>query len=366
MVYSRLALSILLVALTACDESHLADPDAGTPSWSRQDAAAGSDAGSPPAQPDAGLADGGTTSPGDAAIPDPDAGPPPEPPPECPEVTEGLNIIHLGDTERRFWVNSPASAEATPSAVFWFHGYSGPTDPHTDALNNSALLDDIGIHPDADPSFPFVRVLLEDTNLQPLAGLDWDIRTDEPNRDLALFDVVVQCVMAHRGVPQDRIFAAGFSAGATIANLLHSARPEVVRAIYTGSGLWVNEPLNRQLAQRVTLGLPLVNWDWPALPPVEPGLAAILLTHGGPGDNVPGSPNPIPSNLTEAGRAAVGMLVDGGRLVIECEHNGGHTLHPEVTGQVVLDFFAAHVGTGPSPWMTSAPPLPSSCTLHVP
>ena len=92
----------------------------------------------------------------------------------------------------------------------------------------------------------------------------------------------------------------------------------------------------------------------------------MLLTHGGPNDNVPGSPNPTPSNLTEAGRAAVDMLLDRGRLVVECEHQSGHTLHPGVTGKQVLDFFAAHTGTGPSPWLTAAPALPASCTVRTP
>lgn len=361
MIHSRIAPSLVFVALTGCGpEMMLADPDAGSPPVS-------SDAASPPVVRDASLAsdaDAPMTDAGpDASMPELDAAAPiPE---ACPEVVEGLNVIHLGETERRFWVSSPGSSTTPRAAVFWFHGYSGPRDPHTDALEDSARLDELGIRPDADPSFPFVRVLLEDTNLQPLSGLDWDIRTDTPNRDLDLFDTVVACVIAHRGVAPDRVFAAGFSAGATFANLLHSARGDMVRAIYTASGLWVNEPLNLELANRVTI-LPLVRWDWPEIAPVEPGSAAVLLTHGGPSDNVPGSPNPVPSNLTEAGRAAAAALVASGRVVIECEHDGGHVLHPEVTGQMVLDFFAAHVGGGPSPWLTAAPPLPASCTLRLP
>lgn len=362
MAFSRTVLFPLsagtLLALLGCfDPPAVEIADAGDPPGVAADA--GDET---PPLPDGGHDDGGM----DAGLPEPDAGTPVDAPPECPEVTEGLNVIQLGNTERRFWVNSPAADVASPAAVFWFHGFSGPRSPHEDALSDSLMLDGLGLHPDADPTFPFVRVLLEDTNLQPLSGLDWDIRTDDPNRDLALFDVVVQCIRAHRGVPEDRIFAAGFSAGATFANLLHTARPGVVRAVYTASGLWVNEPLNLQLAHRVTFGIPLVNWSWPELSPVEPAAAAVLVTHGGPADNVPGNPNPLPSNLTEAGRAAVGMLLDRGRLVIECEHTTGHRLHPEVSGQFILDFFAAHVGTGPSPWLTAEPPLPPSCVLRRP
>lgn len=365
MVHSRLAPSLLLVALSACGpEMMLVDPDAGSPSAPSDggtlplvmDASTASDAG-PRSLPDAQPWPDATSSEPDAAR---------VPPAACPEVVEGLNVIHLGETERRFWVSSPASSTTPPAVVFWFHGFSGPRAPDTDALEDSARLDDLGIRPDADPTFPFVRVLLEDTNLQPLSGLDWDIRTDTPNRDLELFDTVLACVIFHRGVARDRVFAAGFSAGATFANLLHSARGETVRAIYTASGLWANEPLNLTLAHRVTFGAPLVAWDWPALEPIARGSAAVLLTHGGSSDNVPGSPNPVPSNLTEAGRAAASMLLAQGRVVIECEHDGGHVLHPEVTGAVVLGFFAAHVGEGPSPWLSVAPSLPPSCSLQLP
>lgn len=359
MPHSRFVPSLLLVALTACST------ELGLPA---PDASGASDAGTPPIGHDAApshLDAGDAPDPSrlDGSIPAPDSGPP-SPREACPEVTEGLNVIQLDGGERRFWVSSPTSTGTPRAAVFWFHGFSGPRSPHDDAVADSAALDSLGIRPDADPSFPFVRVLLEDTNLQPFAGLDWDIRTDEPNVDLALFDVVVECVIAHRAVARDRIFAAGFSAGATIVNLLHTARGDVVRAVYTASGLWVNEPANLSAARRVTVIPSLVAWDWPELDAIEPGTGAVLLSYGGNDDNVPGTP--VRVNLSDPGRAAADWLVERGRVVVECEHGGGHTLHSALTGEVVLRFFAAHVGEGPSPWLTSAPPLPASCTLRRP
>lgn len=362
MIWSRLALSFLLVAAIGCGaETELPAPDAGSPPGTA-DASRELDGGTPPER------DGGSEPERDGGS-EPDASEAPDaggsiPPEACPEVTEGLNVIQLGGRERRFWVNSPEAGHGPIAAVFWFHGFSGPTSPHDDALSNSAMLDDLGIRPDADPAFPFVRVLLEDTNLQPFQGLDWDIRTDAPNVDLPLFDTVVECVIAHRGVSRDRIFAGGFSAGATIANLIHSARSDVVRAVYTASGLWVNEPANLAAARRVTVIPGLVDWDWPELGAIETGTAAVLLTYGGSSDNVPGSP--VTVNLSDAGRAAADWLVEHGRVVVECEHDRGHTLHPEVGGELVLRFFAAHVGAAPSPWLSSAPALPGSCELRRP
>lgn len=367
MLDSRLAPSFFLVALFACSTEHASSaperPDADV-----------SDAGAPPIGRDAALprSDAGDALEGsiDAALPDaalpalPDVGPPPVPE-ACPEMTEGLNAIQLGGRERRFWVSSPPSSGTPRAAVFWFHGYSGTRSPHDDALADSATLDAIGIRPDADPGFPFVRVLLEDTNLQPFAGLDWDIRTDEPNVDLVLFDTVVECLIAHRAVARDRIFAAGFSAGATFVNLLHTARGDVVRAVYTASGLWINEPANLSAARRVTVIPSLVAWDWPELGAIELGAGAVMLSYGGANDNVPGSP--VRVNLSDAGRAAADWLVANGRVVVVCEHGGGHTLHPELNGEVVLRFFAAHVGDAPSPWLRgAAPTLPASCTLRRP
>src|SRR5690606_25631167 len=112
MIHSRIAPSLVFVALTGCGpEMMLADPDAGSPPVS-------SDAAPPPVVRDASLAsdaDAPMTDAGpDASMPELDAAAPiPE---ACPEVVEGLNVIHLGETERRFWVSSPGSS-TTPRAA---------------------------------------------------------------------------------------------------------------------------------------------------------------------------------------------------------------------------------------------------------
>lgn len=365
MYYSRFIIALFVLAACSSDPDlvHPDGPDASDPSNGTDTGPTTSDSG-----PGGGSDSGPSTT--DAGDDPEDAGdeedvPPPVPLAECDEVVEGVNVIEIDGKERRFWVDSPAG-NGPNAAVFWFHGFSGPRSPEEDATSDRNSLDTIGLTPDADPNFPFVRVLLEDLNLQPIQGLDWDIRTEDPNQDIVLFDTVLGCLKAHRNVTDDRVFAAGFSAGATFVNLLHSVRSDVVRAIVTASGLWVNEQRNFEIAERVTIVPGLVGWDWPELDAVQPEHATILLTHGGASDNVPGNPLVSDANLTEAALAATDWLVEHDRLVIDCEHDRGHALHPAIGGAEMIEFFAAHVGAGASPWAEGHPSLPASCRIHRP
>src|SRR5690606_13275470 len=157
----------------------------------------------------------------------------------------------------------------------------------------------LGVDPDARADLPFILVLIEDTNLQPLSGLDWDIRTDSPNVDLPVFATVVGCLQEHQNTDPDKVFAFGFSAGAVFANLIHTLYPDIVRAVVSESGLWLNEEGNLAVALDATRGVDIVDWDWPEMAPVPAGEAAVLITRGGPGDNVPGTPGE--ASLDDAG-----------------------------------------------------------------
>lgn len=326
----------------------------------------GQDATGGTSEDDASDAAGGET---DVVPGDSDAASPPAQVFTCPDgsqVNNGWNTVKLNGVERRYHIDVPAASNTPPAMIFAFHGYSGLNPPTADADQFRGILkDQMGLAPDARPDFPFILVLMEDTNLQPLAGLDWDIRTDSPNVDIPYFEAIVGCLVEHQQADPHQVFAVGFSAGATIANLLHSTFPEVVRAVVSESGLWANEAQNLRIAHQVTFGVELVAWDWPELHPIEPGTAAILLTRGGPSDLVPGSP--APASLDEAGKFARDWLQANGRLVIECPHGGGHILHPQVSGNTMLDFFSAHATPGRSVLMDSdLVGLPASCSLLRP
>lgn len=288
---------------------------------------------------------------------------------ECPEgmeVNDGWNTVTLDGEERRYHVDLPADPAERPSMIFAFHGFSGPVPPTEDTEQFRDLLkDQVGLLPDARADFPFILVLMEDTNLQPFEGLDWDIRTDSPNVDIPYFEAIVACLAEHQDADTAKVFGFGFSAGATILNLIHSKHPELLRAIISESGLWANEEENLKIALEVTLGLPLIDWDWPELEVIAPGEAAILLTRGGPDDLVPGSP--APASLDSAGEFARDWLKEHGRLVIDCPHQGGHTLHSEILSETILDFFSAHQAPGESPLMSEPlDSLPAGCEVSRP
>src|SRR5690554_1422775 len=288
---------------------------------------------------------------------------------ECPAgstVVDGWNTLMVDGVERAYHVDLPSNTSTQPGMIFAFHGFSGTTSPEADTQRFRGIVkDDLGVAPDARADLPFILVLFEDTNLQPLNGLDWDIRTDSPNVDLPVFEATVGCLQEHQNADPDKIFAFGFSAGAVFANLIHTLYPEFVRAIVSESGLWLNEAGNLGVALDATLGLDIVDWDWPELGPIGSGDAAVLITRGGPGDSVPGTPGE--ASLDDAGVFARDWLQANGRVVIDCPHNGGHTLHPQVRGEVILDFFAAHATPGPSPLLTGdLAGLPASCSVLLP
>ncbi|AWV88557.1 esterase/PHB depolymerase [Bradymonas sediminis] len=299
----------------------------------------------------------------------PDVGLPPPPTRfDCPDgstVTPGWNTVQVGVDQRRYHIDMPADTSRPPAIVFGFHGFTAVIPPVIDLLSFRAEMLGLGLHPNARAGFPFILVLMQDVNRLPPGGLDWDLRTDNPNVDLPFFEAVVGCLTQHAKADEDRVFAFGFSAGATIANLIHSKYPDVLRAFVTGSGLWANEANNLRIAHQVTLGIPIVNWQWPALEPIHAGTAAVMLTRGGPHDLIPGSP--VPASLDEAGGFARDALLANGRVVVDCWHNGGHTLHPEVRGSLMLNFFAAHAHIGLSPLLYEGlPGLPGSCAILRP
>ena len=127
-------------------------------------------------------------------------------------------------------------------------------------------------------------------------------------------------------------------------------------AIVTESGAWMNDPEETKLVNVFT-----IDWSWPALDPADRG--DVLLTHGGPNDvtvlNV--------FNLEEASKAALPFLAAAERTVVDCAHDKGHTLAPDVTPEIIAKFLTAHRAGEPSPYAGGMlPGFPASCTLRLP
>lgn len=274
----------------------------------------------------------------------------------CPgaSLSEGMNSFEVGDRTRSVYLQFPADMSGPIGVVFSWHGYNDPgSDGDSAGWRSAAEVD-----ANADPAFPVVVVTPIDVDFDPPVGLDWqlDEGTAEGNVDLALFEATLGCLNDQYELDPEQIHSYGFSAGSVMTSLVHSAYPDVVRAVACVSGMWFNDP-----AQVEMINLIPVDPSWPALDPADGG--TVLLTHGGPNDvtflNV--------ANLEDMAQAAFPFLATGERVVVDCGHEGGHTLHPDLGTESVMAFFAAHRAGEPSPYLDGGlTGFPASCTLRLP
>lgn len=107
-----------------------------------------------------------------------------------------------------------------------------------------------------------------------------------------------------------------------------------------------------------------LEWSWPDLDPADGG--HVLLTHGGPGDEV-GAMGFTLINLEDAAQAALPFLATANRTVVDCAHDDGHVLHPELTSAMIVNYLTAHRAGAESPYAGGTlEGLPESCTLRLP
>lgn len=249
-------------------------------------------------------------------------------------ISAGWNeAFKVGDQTRRFHAALPSAPSKPVSVIFNFHGYG-------DTAENMRKF--FAPDPDADPDFPLVVVTPDDTGMTPFAvprGLDWDlfeIAEGDDNREAALFEQVLGCLGQDFDLDLQRVYTFGFSAGAIAANMLHSRYPQHVGAVVAFSGAWFNDP--DEVAGVNLLGLP-VTLSWSELNAADGGV--VLLSHGGPSDVFGAAGQQVIDFETSAGFAKP-YLRGHGREVIDCVHTGGHSPHPQVTTQRVLELFKAH------------------------
>ena len=269
-------------------------------------------------------------------------------------LTEGINHIQVGDRTRSFYLEFPDHMNGPIGVVFSWHGYNDPgSDGDAAGWRNAAEVD-----ANADPNFPVVVVTPFDVDFDPPVGLDWqlDEGTAEGNIDLAFFEAMVGCLNEQYEIDPAGIYSYGFSAGSVMSSLIHSAYPDVVSAVVCVSGMWFNDPVQVEMINLIP-----VDPSWPALDSRDPG--TVLLTHGGPNDvtvlHI--------ANLENMAQAAFPFLAAAGRVVVDCAHDNGHTLHPELTTEQVMKFFADHRAGAPSPYIDRGlSGYPASCTLRLP
>lgn len=264
-------------------------------------------------------------------------------------IVDGRNELMVGDVTRAFYADFPNDTSKPLGVVFSWHGFTDTPENHRSIA---------GLDPNASPSVPMIVITPDDTGIQPPLGLDWDIGKDEDNVDAQFFEAILGCLNEQQDIDSSHIHSYGFSAGSVMTALLHSMYPELLSAVVCQSGAWFNDE-----AEAAMVNVFDVAWSWPELDPEDGG--AVLLTHGGPTDvtvlNV--------LDLEGSAQAAFPFLAEHSRVVVDCAHDDGHVLHPDVSADVVATFLSAHAAGTPSPYLTDTTldaAFPASCTLRLP
>jgi predicted esterase len=289
-------------------------------------------------------------------VPDPDVVEPPLGSLSCDALAPGMVTgFRVDSLDRSFILTLPPGATAPGghwAVVFNWHGL-GDSAPNMNPL----FAGEVG-----NAAMPFILVTPVSTHLGPTTsplGLEWEnLRATTPNREARLFDAVLRCLDQRWGVDRDRVYTAGFSAGAIMSDLLGVLRGSQLAAVASYSGGYFSNPDNPP-----TLG-PLRTYpNWPALP--SSARYSQLLMFGGESDAF---------NLFVAmahfdvfAGNDVGYLNARRHDVVYCNHNGGHTVPRTLLGRQVVQFFAAHPrGVAASPWAAALPSgWPSYCGFRA-
>jgi predicted esterase len=258
----------------------------------------------------------------------------------CETIHAGLNCgFPVGDLTRDFWLDLPAGVEdgGPWPVVFSWHGLGDNAQNFHNLVagqvNNAAM--------------PFIGVTPEDTNFTlsvPLAGdfpVDWEVfQVNEGNREVALFDTLLECLDERFGVDPERVHSMGFSLGSIVTDMLATLRGEQLASVATYSGIYWNNPAN----VGTLLGMVV---SWPAYA-VENRYAQLFL-HGGTADLYDMSV--IQLHFDQAAVNDSTMLRGLGHDTILCDHGLGHTVPSGMYADKIVEFFADHpLGTEVSPY----------------
>ena len=242
---------------------------------------------------DTGLQDGGS---------DPeDTGPwaPPYSQGKCPVLQEGDNdAFPTGDTDYDVQIRLPAAPEGAPVLFAW-HWLGGSANQIINQMDLAELAADEGVvvvAPDSDRSM-----------------YEWHFLDDpQGNPDLLLFEDLLACLSEQYEVDLERVHALGMSAGGLQTTYL---------TMYEAQWLASTAPFSGGVIE----GL----YSSPARP------LPVLLTWGGPTDTYSGL------SFEEASTLFSQELQQDGSFVVECVHDGGHTI-PSGATEYAWEFLRDH------------------------
>ncbi len=238
---------------------------------------------------------------------------------DCPVIEDGRNVMLSGEVEREFRVVLPPEPAGAPVLFAW-HWLGGRSAQIVSVMDLEALAAEEN-----------VIVIAPDSHDQPY---EWDfLGGAENNPDLRFFDDMLACTDATFGVDLDRVTATGMSAGGLWTTYLTIHRAEYLAASAPFSGGTLD------------------SYETPAWP------LPVMVTWGGESDTY------ASLSFDETSRDFLGNLLDDGHPVVECVHDGGHTL-PRQTPAMVRDFLLPHVRGGTPAWGTALPDAaPDFCRI---
>jgi predicted esterase len=240
----------------------------------------------------------------------------------CPTLVRGTNSGFLsGELDRRFIVELPEQPEGAGLLYAW-HWLGGSASQIVSAMSLDELADEQGVIVIAPASSG--------------SAYEWDfLGSPEGNIDLLFFDDLLACAHEQWGVDLDRVWSTGMSAGGLWTTYLSLFRAQHLAGSAPFSG-----------------GVNTAGYVSPADP------IPMMLTWGGPRDTYSGF------SFDEANMDFSAALLADGHFVVECVHDGGHTLPREAHDMIAL-FISAHSRAQTAePWAPALPEgLPDWCSL---
>jgi predicted esterase len=262
--------------------------------------------------------------------------------------------VTVGSESRSYLLSVPNDTTGRLPVVFLWHGLGDNATNFHNLLcgwvNNNKL--------------PFILVspvslaLQLNTNPQ---GIEWDIaKPGKPDaatsKDVALFDAVLADVQRQFSVDEDRIYTAGFSAGAIMSDLLGVMRGDKIAAVAAFSGIYFS---NKQDHSYPIITWSSLNPDW---------TYPQFMAYGGPTDEITLAIIKVTFGADNLEDSV--YLKNLGHDRVLCNHNSGHTIPGTLQGSQVIDFFAAHdfkSREAPSPWIAKGLPksFPQYCSIDA-
>ena len=228
----------------------------------------------------------------------------------CPALVAGTNTIEAAGSMRQIQIIMPEEPHLAGVAFAW-HGLGGNPGSFASSMDATNIA-----------ASEHLIVVLPTPDYQPLTTFPptWRLVGD-PGPDLTLFDDVLVCLENQYDIDNSRVYTTGFSAGGLWSTRLVMERSQTLAAATVWSG------------GTGAGGLLEVSYSSPehTLP--------VLVAWGGPGDQWTSSGYTMDFN--QGGLNLSQNLASDGHHVMQCNHNGGHSI-PSGGSQWGWHFMTSH------------------------